>query len=127
MTRVVSIHHYRLRPGVSDRSFLQAVDQAQSAQLFDLPGLESFHFMKGIKGAAHGEWAAIWVYASLPAWEELWGPASDPKPKKQYPEQWRRWEDEMLSPLLTEDPDRIQFTSYEEAVNSCDAPEGRHD
>ncbi len=127
MTRVISIHNYRLRPGVSDRSFLQAVDEALSANLFDLPGLESYHFLKGIKGVSQGEWTAIWVYASRSSWEDLWGTTSDPTPKEQYPARWQRWENNLLAPLLTGDPEKIQFTSYEEVLSSDKRSEARND
>jgi hypothetical protein len=127
MTRVISIHQYQLQSDVSDHSFIQAVEQAQSAKLFDLTGLESYHFMKGIKGTRQGQWTAVWIYSSRSAWENLWGTPTDPQPKSAYPEPWQRWENDILAPLLTGDPDRIKFTSYEEVISSTMTPEGRNE
>jgi heme-degrading monooxygenase HmoA len=114
MRRVVSIHHYRLKPGVSRQTFLQTIQEAQSEHLFELPGLEGFHVLHGIKGEAESSWSVIWIYSSRSAWEQLWGSPSEPKSKDEYPDLWRRWEDDLLAPLLAEDPDLIRYTAYEE-------------
>jgi hypothetical protein len=37
-----------------------------------------------------------------------------PRPAAAYPEKWKIWENEVLAPFLTQDPDTIRFTSYEE-------------
>jgi hypothetical protein len=42
------------------------------------------------------------------------GPVEAPRPPAQYPESWRLWENSVLAPFLSQDPDTIRFTSYEE-------------
>jgi hypothetical protein len=118
MSKTISIHQYRLKSGVTPETFLAAIRRAEYQGLFNLPGLEHFRFLRGIKGEHRGEWSAIWIYTSRKAWEGLWGTPSNPKTKQEYPEPWRRWEDEVLAPLLAEDPDSITFTSYEELFSS---------
>jgi hypothetical protein len=34
--------------------------------------------------------------------------------KADYPENWKVWENEVLTPFLDQDPDKIKFTSYQE-------------
>lgn len=116
--RIVSVHEYELRPGVSGQDFERAARQAQQRGLFALPGLVAFRILRGIKGARRGRYAAIWVYRDRAAWEAIWGPPAAPKAKHEYPEAWRVWEDELLAPLLERDPDRISYTSYEEILGS---------
>lgn len=118
MPRVISIHDYRFKPGVSTDRVEETIERAINEGLFDLPGLENFHFLLGIKGDAEDRWTAIWVYTSRKAWEQLWGTTSAPKSKDEYPDRWRRWEDDLLAPLLAEDPDKIRFTAYEEVFGS---------
>ena len=113
MGRVISVHEYVLRDGVTRAQFERAVREAEERNLFDLPGLETYHFVEGIRGVREGRYAAIWIYESKAAWEALWGSEGDPIDKAAYPERWRVWEDEVLAPLLVDDPDRIDFTSYE--------------
>lgn len=110
---IVSIHEYDLAPEATPDAFEAAVEEAQSRGLFALPGLVEYEFLRGIKGARADRYTAIWRYESRDAWADLWGPADDPVPKSGYPETWRVWEDELLAPLLAEDPDETSFTSYE--------------
>ncbi len=112
--RIVSVHEYELRDGVSEDQFLRTAKEAQSRGLFDLPGLIHYRLLRGVKGARRGSFAAIWVYESRTAWEALWGPPEAPKTRANYPPTWRVWEDELLAPLLKRDPDRVRYTSYEE-------------
>jgi len=114
VTRVVSVHEYELRPGVSPADFERALGDAERRGLFDLPGLREHHFLRGLKGARRGGYAAIWIFDSREAWEKLWGPPGAPLPPSQYPAKWQVWENEILAPLLCQDPDTIRFTSYEE-------------
>ena len=118
MTRVVSVHEYELRPGVSPADFERALGDAERRGLFDLPGLREHHFLRGLKGARRGGYAAIWIFDSREAWEKLWGPPGAPLPPSQYPQKWQVWENEILAPLLSQDPDKIRFTSYEEVGTS---------
>jgi hypothetical protein len=87
---------------------------AERRGLFDLPGPREHHFLRGLKGARRGAYAALWIFESREAWEKLWGPPDAPHPPSQYPEKWQVWENEILAPLLSQDPDTIRFTSYEE-------------
>ena len=114
MTRVVSVHEYELRPGVKPADFERALGDAERRGLFDLPGLSEHHFLRGLKGARRGRYAAVWIFDSREAWEKLWGPPGAPLPPAQYPQKWQVWENEILAPLLAQDPDTIRFTSYEE-------------
>lgn len=109
---IVSIHHYTLKAGVSDRRFEMGVDAAVQRELFVLPGLTNYYFLKGLKGSRKGGYSAVWIYQNRTAWEALWGPAEAPYGKDRYPDRWVAWEDEILAPLLDQDPDRIDFTSY---------------
>lgn len=114
MPRVISVHEYDLKEGIRPDEFIKRTRQAHAEGLFNLPGLESFHFLRVIKGEARSAWSAIWIYASDAAWERLWGSPEDPKPRSEYPERWRRWEDDYLAPLLESHPDMIRFASYTE-------------
>ena len=42
---------------------------------------------------------------------------------RKYPEKWRIWEEELLAPILSGDPDVIRFTAYEElSLSALRAP-----
>lgn len=114
MDKVISIHYYELKSGISPEIFELAIKNARQRSLFNLPGLSRFHFLKGIRGHRQGKYAAIWIYELADDWVKLWGPPDHPNPKQAYPDNWKIWEDEILSPLLEGDPDKIDFTSYEE-------------
>lgn len=114
MGKVVSIHEYVLKPEVSPATFKTAIREAQRRGLLTLPGLVSYHFVTGIKGTRAHQFSAIWIYESRSAWEALWGTVDKPKRKHEYPKNWQDWEDAILAPLLTQDPDTITFNSYEE-------------
>ena len=114
MAKVISVHEYELRPEVPEADFERAVHDAERRGLLDLPGLVGHHFLKGLKGARRGAYAAIWNFESREAWERLWGSPDAPRPASQYPENWKIWENSVLAPLLAQDPDTIRFTSYEE-------------
>jgi hypothetical protein len=47
-------------------------------------------------------------------WEELWGEVNAPREPSDYPENWRKWENEILAGYLDREPDRIEFAAYEE-------------
>ena len=114
MARVISIHEYELRPSVQEAAFERALHDAESRGLFDLPGLIEHHFLRGMKGARRGAYTAIWIFESREAWEKLWGTVEAPRPAVDYPENWKIWETAILASFLTQDPDTIRFTSYEE-------------
>lgn len=113
MGRVISIHEYELKPDIDGSEFEDALRTAEDQDLFQLPGLVEHHFIKGLKGSRVGKFAAIWVYESREAWEDLWGSPDQPRGKADYPENWQTWE-KMLEPFLAQDPDEILFTAYEE-------------
>lgn len=121
---MISVHEYELADGKSRADFVEAVRTAESRGLFDIEGLREHEFLLGVRGAGEGEPAALWRWESRQAWEELWGPAGDPKPPAEYPERWREWE-ALLHPLLSEDPDEIRFTSYRELDVGGASPDGR--
>ena len=114
MPRVISIHEYELKPGVSGEAFEQAARDAERRGLFDLPGLVGHHFLRGLKGARRGAYTALWIFESRDAWERLWGTVDAPVRASDYPPRWKIWENDVLAPLLDQDPDTIRFTSYEE-------------
>ncbi|UCF20335.1 MAG: hypothetical protein JSU87_02705 [Gemmatimonadota bacterium] len=114
MGRIISVHEYALAQGVTGERFESAVLRAREQGLLYLAGLSDHRFLRGIRGASRGSYGALWVYESKESWERLWGPADSPIDKSEYPVQWRIWEDEVLSPLLADDPDRIRFSAYEE-------------
>ena len=114
MSRVISVHEYELCADADPEEFEAAIQDAREEGLLTLPGLEDYHLLKGIKGARVHRYGAIWIYESRAAWEALWGPPDDPIEKPDYPENWKIWEDEVLAPYLSEDPDTIRFTSYRE-------------
>jgi hypothetical protein len=125
MTKVISIHRYLLKPSVTAQQFQSVIKEAEQLRLFELPGLEAYSFLQGIKGEELGCWIALWVYSSRSEWEQLWGTPSKPKSKHHYPTPWLRWEDELLVPLLIGDPDSIRFTSYEAVISSVGHKEGK--
>lgn len=111
---IVSLHHYELAESADPSDFHDAVDEARNRELFEaIPGLVDYHIGQGIKGTREGAFAAVWLYESREAWEDVWGPVDDPVAKAEYPEAWLVWEDELLAPVLTKDPDGIEYTSYE--------------
>jgi hypothetical protein len=114
MSRIISIHEYILKPGVEEAEFERSIQKARQRGLLSLPGLVEYHFLKGLKGTRSGCYAAIWIYESREAWERLWGTPERPRPKQDYPENWKVWEEEILAPFLDRDPDTITFTAYEE-------------
>jgi hypothetical protein len=114
MARIISIHEYDLRLGINPARFEQALRDAETRGLFDLPGLTAHHFVKGVKGARPHAYAAVWVYESREAWERLWGTPEQPREPTEYPAKWRIWEEELLGPILSGHPDAIRFTAYEE-------------
>ena len=114
MHKVISIHEYKLKNGITGEQFEAAVESARERKLFNLPGLTDYHFLKRIRGTRQVEYTAIWIYENREVWEKLWGKADAPIQKKDYPEKWKIWEDEVLASLLTQEPDRIHFAAYEE-------------
>ncbi len=112
MPRVISIHEYQLKDGVSGKDFEHAVHIARHRGLFDLPGMASWMFLHGVRGKRQNMYAAVWVYDNLQSWEALWGVLDQPIPKSEYPESWQIWEQEILTPLLDCPPDEIEFTAY---------------
>ena len=114
MSKVISIHEYILKPGVSERRFVNAILCAKERGLLRLPGLVDYYLVKGIRGFRNGLYAAVWIYESKEAWESLWGPIDKPLSKTDYPQNWKVWENEVLFPFLDQDPDKIKFTSYQE-------------
>lgn len=114
MPRIFGIHEYVLKPGVDHDQFERAVRQAEELGLFKLPGLLDHYFLKGLKGYRKGCYAAIWVFESREAWENLWGTPDHPVGKQDYPRNWQVWEKQVLTPLLDREPDAITFTDYEE-------------
>jgi hypothetical protein len=111
---ITSIHHYELAESADPSDFRDAVEEAVRRELFaSIPGLVDYRFVRGIKGDRTGKFAAVWTYESLEAWSDVWGPVDDPVPKAEYPDEWLSWEDELLEPIPADDPDDIQFTSYE--------------
>lgn len=114
MSKVISVHEYTLRAGVEVEEFERALNQAINSDLLVLPELQDFHIVKGLRGERQGCYAAIWVYTSREAWERLWGPSHQPRPKAAYPPAWQTWEDQVLAPFLDRDPDRITYTAYQE-------------
>jgi hypothetical protein len=117
MPHIISIHEYVLRPGVEPQQFEQALASAHTRGLLQLPGLVAYHFVKGLRGERRGGYAAVWVYDSRAAWERLWGAPESPRTQDEYPDNWRQWEEEVLAPFLSQDPDRITFTAYEAFVS----------
>jgi hypothetical protein len=114
MDRVISIHEYKLMDNATAEQFEAAVENARKQKLFELPGLVEYHFLKKIRGTKSVKYSAIWVYENRKVWEKLWGKVDSPTPKDNYPENWKVWEEELLAPLLTQGPDRIDFAAYEE-------------
>lgn len=113
MPRVISVHQYELKDEVEPARFEEALREVRGAGLVDLPGLETFYFGRGIRGARTDRYAAIWIYESRQAWKNLWGTPESPVSAEDYPDSWKRWEQEVLDPFLAGDPDRITYTSYE--------------
>lgn len=111
---ITSIHRYELAASADPSDFYDAVDEAVDRGVFDrIPGLAGYQILHGIKGERTEEFAAVWMYESRAAWRDVWGPVSNPVPKAEYPDAWLTWEEELLDPILAEDPDEIEYTSYE--------------
>ena len=114
MTKVISIHEYLLEDNVAAEKFENAIEKARSRGLFNLPGLIDFKFLKYIRGTRKIQYAAIWIYKDRASWEKLWGKPDKPVKKENYPDKWKIWENEILVPLLAQDPDQIYYASFEE-------------
>ncbi|WP_418285285.1 hypothetical protein [Halorubrum sp. DTA46] len=123
---VVSVHHYELSESATPSEFRDAVNEAVDRGLFEnVPGLVDYRIGRGIRGDRAGRFAAVWIYESREAWADVWGPADDPVTRTDYPDEWLTWEDELLDPLLSEDPDAIEYTSYELVAGRADMSESR--
>jgi len=116
MGRIVSIHEYDLKPGTDPQQFERTLRDAEARGLLRLPGLVAHHFLKGVKGVRRGAYTALWIYESRAAWERLWGTAEQPRPPQEYPAAWKVWEQEVLAPFLSDHPDAIRYTAYEEVT-----------
>jgi hypothetical protein len=118
---IVSIHQYELADSASPTDFRDAVTMAVDENLFDaIPGLVDYRIGRGIKGSRTDQFAAVWVYESKASWEAVWGPVDDPVPKPAYPDAWLRWEDDLLDPVLADDPNNIEYPSYEVVAQNVD-------
>jgi hypothetical protein len=113
MGRIFSIHEYDLRDETRAAEFEQALARAEASGTLEIPGMTSHHFVRGIKGHREGRYAAIWVYESRSAWEEIWGAPGQPFSPERYPAGWRRWE-EILAAHLDRPAEAIRFSAYEE-------------
>lgn len=111
--RIVSLHLYKLQPGIEPEALKQAARAAAELGLFNLEGLEQWTFGARVKGRLPCDACSIWVYSSLEVWQALWGPAQAPLPPEDYPAGWRVWEEDYLAPLLDRPPDRIDFSSFQ--------------
>jgi hypothetical protein len=114
MARIISIHEYDLKPGSDAQQFEDLIRAAEARGLLQLPGLTAHYFVRGSKGARRGAYAAVWIYESREAWEQLWGTPEQPRSPQDYPENWKIWEEEILAPFLAQPPDAVRFTAYEE-------------
>ena len=114
MAKIISIHEYVLKLGADKDQFEKAIQQAKERGLLQLPGLVEYYFMKGIKGSRNGHYATVWIYESREAWQRIWGIPEQSIRKEDYPENWKIWEEEFLMPFLDREPDKIEFTAYEE-------------
>jgi hypothetical protein len=114
MARIISVHEYVLRSDADPAMFEKAVREADDEGLLQLPGLENHLLLKGIRGKRKNRYAAVWIYESREKWEKLWGPLDMPWDRARYPENWKKWENDILEPFLDRDPDRVRLTSYEE-------------
>ena len=113
MAQIISVHKYVLKSGVTGKEFVQAIKTAEQEGLFNLPGLEDHYFLKGVKGKNKEQYAAVWIYQDRQSWEMLWGTPDNPVGKENYPENWQRWENDILARFIKGDPDKISYTSYE--------------
>lgn len=110
---IVSVHHYELVDTTTPDEFEAAVRTAERRGLVDLPGLVDWWFLRGSRGEHENGFAAVWIYQDRQSWANPWGPVGEPVTKNDSPEEWRVWEDDILAPLITGDPDRIDYTSFE--------------
>ena len=114
MNRIISVHEYKLKSSISGEQFELAIRNAQEHGLFNLPGLLGYHFLKRIRGTRQTDYTSVWIYQDKDSWVKLWGEPDNPVEQENYPKKWKIWENEILAPLLTQDPDRIYYASYEE-------------
>jgi hypothetical protein len=108
------VHEYVLKPGVEPEAFEQAVREARKRGCFELPGLVKHRFVRRLRGSRPAMYAAIWTYDGPEAWAALWGDVEHPKPRDQFPDCWKVWENEILEPLIDRDPQFIEYAAYEE-------------
>ncbi len=78
MGRIFSLHEYDLRPGAPPLDFERALREGAASGLLEIPGLAAAWFGRGVKGSRLGHHAALWIYPSRAAWEQIWGPAERP-------------------------------------------------
>lgn len=115
---IISTHHYELAQTATEDDFYEAVEEAEQRDLFTLSGLSDYRFLRGIRRNRMDKFAALWVWESREAWRKLWGSVGDPIDKENYPEKWLVWEDEILNPILSSDPDDIDYTAYDELIRA---------
>src|SRR5262245_52229509 len=114
MARTISVHEYELKPGTDPERFEQTLRDAEALGLFDLPGLISHHFVKGVKGARRDAYAGSGSTKAGMFGNDCGAPGSIRRHPPSILRQWRLWENQFLMPVLSTVPDAIRFTSYEE-------------
>ena len=107
--RIFGIHEYELREGRDNRHFESVMKSALMSPKLDIPGLESRHFLKGYKAQRKGSYAALWIFKSQEALEELFGTEGNPK---RGPPNFMNFEDIVLNKFLDRPANKILFTDY---------------
>ena len=112
--RIFGFHEYELKDGIDTQYFESVVQSAIMGPKLDMPGLESRHFLKGYKAERKGTYAALWIFKSQEAVEDLFG--TEDKPKRG-PSNFVEFEDSILGRFLDRPVDKILFTDYWELAS----------
>ena len=112
MARVISVHEYELKPA-SRKPLSSAPCMTPNAAVSSTSRAHRPPFPSRPEGSTARAYTAIWIFESREAWERLWGTVEAPRPPSEYPE-LENLGDRILASFLTQDPDTIRFTSYEE-------------
>ena len=106
MQPVFSIHEHELREGVDPVQYEKEVSAA--LQTLHIPGLLHVRHLKGFKGKRVQKYTVLWTFESEDAIVQNFGTSDNPK----WPEDWLRYENDVLAKFLDRHPDKIDFTDF---------------
>lgn len=103
---VIAYHEHELKEDANEEEYLRRI--GETIRQLRVPGLLKTYIVKGWKGAREGKFGVAWFFENEDAIVRNFGTRDNPK----WPEDWLRYENEILAPFLDRHPDKIVFTDY---------------